>query len=59
MLRLHPSGVVRVLTLLWEAFRAPWIWLTGTRPREEVFENTSFEFVWALRQSQGFYHIYF
>ena len=30
-----------------------------TRPRQEVFENTSFRFVWALRQSQGFYHIFF
>ena len=33
--------------------------LSFTRPRGEVFENTSFEFVWALRQSQGFYYIYF
>ena len=29
-----------------------------TRPRQEVFENTSFGFVWALRQSQGFYYIF-
>jgi len=30
---------------------------TSTRPREELFENTSFEFVWALRESQGLYRI--
>jgi len=32
----------------------------ATRPREEVpvFENTSFEFVWALRKSRGVYHIF-
>ena len=29
----------------------------STRPREEVFENTSFESAWALGQWQGFYHI--
>jgi len=30
------------------------------RSGEEAFENTSFEFVWALRQSQRFYHnLYF
>ena len=30
----------------------------STRPRQEVFENTNFGFVWALRQSQGLYHVF-
>ena len=31
---------------------------TGTCPRQEVFENTNREFIWALRHARIFYHIF-
>jgi len=38
----------------WNTVRTEIIENDATRPGQEVFENTSFEFLWALRQWQRF-----